>query len=152
MRHTQFPRAFPYSNFQSTAVPLPWRHIAEVVATEVADRCYCHVAPAATRWLVESDAYPQEFAVHGIEFMRPENSRAPGDQPRHQGRTSQGYFPPWGSHLSPEDHRVFRSCWLRGRCSRPHGIAVDHPEFKLAFTVARFNLHGGLVCLAPCVC
>jgi len=52
--------------------PLPWLHIAEVVAQEAADRGYRCLALTGTRWLVESDVYPKALAAHGLEWMRPE--------------------------------------------------------------------------------
>jgi len=51
--------------------PLPWLHIAEVVAAEAAARGYRRVGLTGTRWLVESDVYPRALSRHGIEFERP---------------------------------------------------------------------------------
>lgn len=52
--------------------PLPWLHIAEVVAAEAAARGYRKVGITGTRWLVESDVYPEKLAAHGLEWLRPE--------------------------------------------------------------------------------
>ena len=51
--------------------PRPWLHIAGVVATEAAERGYRRVGLLGTRWLVESEVYPEKLAAHGIDFMRP---------------------------------------------------------------------------------
>ena len=51
--------------------PLPWLHIAEVVASEAAARGYRRVALTGTRWLIESDVYPEQLATAGIEYIRP---------------------------------------------------------------------------------
>ena len=51
--------------------PLPWLHIAEVVATEAAVRSFTRVGLLGTRWLIESEVYPEKLAAHGINFMRP---------------------------------------------------------------------------------
>jgi len=51
--------------------PLPWLHIAEVVAGEAAARGFRRVALTGTRWLVDSDVYPPKLAAHGIECVRP---------------------------------------------------------------------------------
>jgi aspartate racemase len=51
--------------------PRPWLHIAEVVAAEAAVRSYRRVGLLGTRWLVESEVYPDKLAAHGIDFMRP---------------------------------------------------------------------------------
>jgi aspartate racemase len=51
--------------------PLPWLHIAEVVADEAVDHGYRQLGLLGTRWLVESDVYPQKLAAHGINYLRP---------------------------------------------------------------------------------
>jgi aspartate racemase len=40
--------------------PLPWLHIAEVVAAEAAARGFRRLGITGTRWLVESDVYPEK--------------------------------------------------------------------------------------------
>jgi len=52
--------------------PLPWLHIAEVVAAEAADRGFRRVALTGTRWLVDSEVYPEKLAVRGLEVLRPD--------------------------------------------------------------------------------
>lgn len=51
--------------------PLPWLHIAEVVASEAALRGFGRVGITGTRWLVESAIYPDKLAARGLEFVRP---------------------------------------------------------------------------------
>jgi aspartate racemase len=51
--------------------PLPWLHIAEVVAQEAAARRYRHLAITGTRWLVDSEVYPSKLSDHGLHFLRP---------------------------------------------------------------------------------
>jgi aspartate racemase len=51
--------------------PLPWLHIAKVVASEAAERGYRRVGLLGTRWLVESEVYPKKLAEHGIGYLRP---------------------------------------------------------------------------------
>jgi aspartate racemase len=51
--------------------PLPWLHIAEVVASEAAARNYRRVALTGTQWLVESDVYPEKLKALGIDYVRP---------------------------------------------------------------------------------
>ena len=53
--------------------PLPWLHIAEVVAEEASRRGFRRVGILGTRWLVDSEVYPQKLAARGIGFMRPSN-------------------------------------------------------------------------------
>jgi len=51
--------------------PLPWLHIAEVVATEAVARGYRKLGLTGTRWLVDSDVYPAKLAARGLGVMRP---------------------------------------------------------------------------------
>ena len=55
-----------------TRSPLPWLHIAEVVAAEAASRGYRRLALSGTRWLVDSEVYPEKLAAQGIECSRPD--------------------------------------------------------------------------------
>lgn len=62
--------AFPYVQPRS---PLPWLHIAEVVATEAADRKYRRVGLLGTTWLVRSEVYPEKLTVQRLQCVRPAN-------------------------------------------------------------------------------
>lgn len=64
-------QALPYILEQSA---LPWLHIAEVVATQAAARGFRRVAITGTKYLVESQVYPDALTHHGIEFLRPNPS------------------------------------------------------------------------------
>lgn len=52
--------------------PLPWLHIAEIVATEAVDRGFRRLALTGTTWLVESDVYPEKLAARGLACERPD--------------------------------------------------------------------------------
>ena len=51
--------------------PLPWLHIAGVVADEAVERGFRRIGLLGTRWLVESEVYPEKLAARGLEFARP---------------------------------------------------------------------------------
>ena len=51
--------------------PLPWLHIAEVVADEAVRRGFRRIGITGTRWLVDSEVYPSRFAARGLEYRRP---------------------------------------------------------------------------------
>ncbi len=51
--------------------PLPWLHIAEEVASVAVERRYRRVGLTGTRWLVESEVYPEKLTARGMEFSRP---------------------------------------------------------------------------------
>ena len=64
-------QAFRYVKSRS---PLPWLHIAEVVATEASRRGFDRLGLTGTRWLVESEVYPEKLAAHGLEYLRPDSA------------------------------------------------------------------------------
>jgi aspartate racemase len=51
--------------------PLPWLHIAEVVADAAVTQGFRRVGITGTRWLVDSDVYSDAMASRGIEAVRP---------------------------------------------------------------------------------
>ena len=61
-------QAFPLVAARS---PLPWLHIAGVVADEAVQRRFQRIAITGTRWLVESEVYPEKLAARGLESLRP---------------------------------------------------------------------------------
>ena len=54
-----------------TRSPLPWLHIAEVVAGQAALRGFKRLGLTGTRWLVDSEVYPEKLAAHGLAYLRP---------------------------------------------------------------------------------
>lgn len=52
--------------------PLPWLHIAGVIAEQAVSRGFHKLALTGTRWLVESDVYPEQLTQRGVQFVRPE--------------------------------------------------------------------------------
>lgn len=63
--HAAFPLVEPHS-------PLPWLHIVEVVAEEALQRGFRCLGVTGTRWLVESEVYPEKLKARGLAFLRPE--------------------------------------------------------------------------------
>lgn len=53
------------------ALPLPWLHIAHVVADRARELGYKRLGLTGTRWLVESDVYPTALEENGISYVRP---------------------------------------------------------------------------------
>ena len=62
-------QALPF--FESRS-PRPWMHIAEVVASEAVARSYRRIGLTGTKYLVESDVYPEKLKARGLEYGRPE--------------------------------------------------------------------------------
>ena len=61
-------QALPYVLPKS---PLPWLHIAEVAAQHAAERGYRRIGITGTRWLVDSEVYPEKFAARGLQYVKP---------------------------------------------------------------------------------
>src|SRR6476469_6781024 len=60
-------QALPYVLPRS---PLPWLHIADVVAGQAAQREFRRVGLTGTRWLIESEVYPEKLTARGLDYVR----------------------------------------------------------------------------------
>jgi aspartate racemase len=54
--------------------PLPWLHIAEVVAAEAASRGFKKLGLTGTGWLVDSEVYPDKLTARGLAYLRPDKA------------------------------------------------------------------------------
>ncbi len=54
------------------ASPLPWLHIAEVVAHEAVARGFRRIGITGTAWLVDSEVYPDKLSAAGLDWVRPQ--------------------------------------------------------------------------------
>jgi aspartate racemase len=61
-------QALPYIELQS---PLRWLHIAEVVADQAIECGFRRLGLTGTRWLVESEVYPEKLTARGLEYVCP---------------------------------------------------------------------------------
>jgi aspartate racemase len=59
-----------FSHVQARS-PLPWLHIAQVVATEATERNYRRLGLLGTSWLVRSEVYPENLTAQGLQCIRP---------------------------------------------------------------------------------
>jgi aspartate racemase len=62
--HQALPQVLPQS-------PLPWLHIAEVVAEHAVQRGFHRIGLTGTRYLVESEVYPEKLTAHDLQYLRP---------------------------------------------------------------------------------
>ncbi len=62
-------QALPFIEARS---PLPWLHIADSVAAEADRRGFLRVGITGTRWLTESNVYPEKLAARAIGYLRPD--------------------------------------------------------------------------------
>lgn len=51
--------------------PLPWLHIAEVVAERARSKGYRCLGVTGTTWLVDSEVYPEKLRAAGLDCRRP---------------------------------------------------------------------------------
>lgn len=51
--------------------PRPWLHIAEVVAAQSSASGFRRLGLTGTRWLVDSEVYPEKLETYGLEYVRP---------------------------------------------------------------------------------
>ena len=61
-------QAFKYLENSS---PLPWLHIADVVVDNAKQQGFQRLGILGTRWLVESDVYPEKIEQWGMHWKRP---------------------------------------------------------------------------------
>jgi aspartate racemase len=54
--------------------PLPWLHIADVVADAAVQRGFRRIGITGTRWLVNSEVYPEKFSARGLQYLRPNDA------------------------------------------------------------------------------
>ena len=53
-------------------LPIPWLHIADAVGDEAVARGFKCIGLTGTRWLVDSEVYPQKLSARGLKYVRPE--------------------------------------------------------------------------------
>jgi aspartate racemase len=57
--------------FIAAELPVRWLHIAEAVAAQAVGRGFRRIGLTGTRYLVESDIYPEKLRARGLEYVRP---------------------------------------------------------------------------------
>lgn len=60
--------------FIQSNLPRPFLHIAEVVAEEAVQHGFHSIGLLGTRYLVESEVYPQALGARGLKYARPEKA------------------------------------------------------------------------------
>ena len=60
--------------FIAARLPLPWLHIADAVAEEAVARGFRRIGLTGTRWLIDSEVYPEKLSARGLAYVRPEKA------------------------------------------------------------------------------
>ena len=131
--HQAFPHVEPRS-------PLPWLHIADVVADQAVARRLPPPRADGTRWLVESDVYPERLTARGARSMsvptQPSGSRSTASSSTSWRMASSAPRP----SLLPARHRA--DAGMTGCDGVVLGLHRDparHERFELPAADARFH-------------
>jgi aspartate racemase len=107
--------------------PLPWLHIAEVTAAEAAERGYRRLGLIGTRWLLESNVYPEKLGEHGLDFMRPN-----ADEVKEIDRIIMEELVP--GTIKPEAVRYFQKVFERMKEAKCDAVILGCTEIPLIVT------------------
>ena len=129
-------QALPYIEARS---PLPWLHIAACVADEADARGFRRIAITGTKWLVESEVYPQKLTERSLGYMRPHLAEREEINRIIMDELVRGVFKPEAGRLFPEGDRPAEDRGLRRRRAGLHRDPADHERRQLAAADPRFD-------------
>lgn len=104
--------------------PLPWLHIAEVVAAEASAHRFRCLGLSGTRWLVDSEVYPQKLALQGIEWLRPDKEERDEMNRIIMEELVRGIF-------RAESTQYFRAVYERMKCEGCDAVILGCTEIPL---------------------
>ena len=130
--HEALPLVLPRS-------PLPWLHIAEVVAAEAVARGFRRLGITGTRWLVDSEVYPEKLTARGLDYLRP--TAAERDETNRIIMEELVYdrFKPEVGRVFPARDRAHEGRGVRCRHPRLHRDPADHQRRQLSAADAQFH-------------
>ena len=111
-------------NYVAERSPLPWLHIADVVAEEAQSRGFRRLAVTGTRWLTLSDIYPGKLESRGIDFMRPDQQEIAELNRIIMDELTYGIF-------RPESIRYYQDVIERLKQAGCDGVVLGCTEFPL---------------------
>ena len=129
--------------------PLPWIHIADVVADEALARGFRRLGLTGTRWLVESEVYPERLTARGLEYARPNAAERDAINRIIMDELVNGVAHARGGQVFSGCHRADERRRLRCRRPRLHGNPADHGRLEFPVTDARFHPLAGARRAAP---
>ena len=110
--------------FIAARSPLPWLHIAEVVAAEAAARGFHRLGLTGTKYLVESEVYPGKLRAQGLECVRPSGAEREGMNRIIMDELVYGVF-------TPESVAYFQGVVERLKDSRCDAVILGCTEIPL---------------------
>ena len=123
--------------------PLPWLHIARVVADRAAEHGFRRLGLTGTRYLVASEVYPEQLASRGIECVRPTGEEREEIDRIIMDELVHGVFTAGSGRILPAGDRAApRRAVRRGR-PRLHRDPAPHERRELAAADARLHASAG---------
>jgi aspartate racemase len=113
--------------------PLPWLHIADVVAERAAERGFRRVGLTGTKYLVESNVYPEKLMERGIGYLRPTD-----DEREHIDRIIMDELV-WGQ-FSPEAGAYFQRVITRFKNEGCDAVVLGCTEIPLLMNASNSPL------------
>ncbi|MCY1167933.1 putative racemase YgeA [compost metagenome] len=113
--------------------PLPWLHIAEVVAAEAVSRGFRRIGITGTRWLVDSEVYPEKFSARGLDCLRPNNAERDETSRIIMGELVAGVF-------KPESVAYFQQVMARMKTEGCDAVVLGCTEIPLIISDANSPL------------
>ena len=123
--------------------PLPWLHIAEVVAEEAAKLGFRRLGLTGTRWLVTSEVYPEKLSARGLDYVRPSGEARDEMNRIIMDELVYGVLKPEGIQYFQGVIEGNESRRLRRGDPRLHRDPADHQRFKLRAADPRFHAPPG---------
>ena len=139
-------QALPYVEPRS---PLPWLHIAEVVAAEAVERGFRRLGLTGTRWLVDSEVYPEKARRARTGVSAPDAAEREEINRIIMDELVCGVFKPEAVAYFQRVIARHERRGLRRRRARLHRDPADHERREFSAADARFHTPAGAGGAAP---
>ncbi len=113
--------------------PLPWLHIAEVVAQEARTRGFDKLGITGTRYLTDSEVYPGKLTAAGLQYLRPTDAEKAEINRIIFDELVQGV-------LRPESQACFQQVFARMRAAGCDAVVLGCTEIPLLMNDANSPL------------
>ena len=107
-------------------LPLRWLHIADAVAAQAVGRRFRRLGLTGTRYLVESEVYPEKLKARGLEYVLPNAEDREEINRIIMDELVYGVFKPEAVATFQRVIERMKDAGLRCRGARLHGDSVNH--------------------------